>query len=409
MDKGLHGIVVPFATPFTPDEDLDTERARVLIDNLIDGGVHALIILGDTGEFFTLTPEERLAFTEAAFAYIGGRVPVIIQPSAITTREAVEYKRLMWDELIGRLDEPQAKINPRSRKVYDREKWVGYEVVLDVWPGVIAWGILCVPKDIAPGEKRPVVVCQHGLEGEPRDTIEDTEDGLLYYGRLTARLADRGFVTFAPHNPYRGAYRYMQLQRKANPLKASLGSIILAQHTQIITWLETLPFVDPDRIGFYGLSYGGWTAVRIPPLLQCYCLSICSAAFNDWARKVTSVYHACSYMGYAQFEMVEWNLAHTFSNAEMAYLMVPRPFMVERGMHDMVAPDSWVASEYAKVRWCYAQLGIRDRTEIEFFNGTHFAHGEGTFDFLHRHLRWPKLRSQATSKSASTSGIAETP
>ena len=91
MDKGLHGIVVPFATPFTPDEDLDTERARVLIDNLIDGGVHALIILGDTGEFFTLTPEERLAFTEAAFAYIGGRVPVIIQPSAITTREAVEY------------------------------------------------------------------------------------------------------------------------------------------------------------------------------------------------------------------------------------------------------------------------------------------------------------------------------
>jgi hypothetical protein len=36
---------------------------------------------------------------------------------------------------------------------------------------------------------------------------------------------------------------------------------------------------------------------------------------------------------------------------EMAALMVPRPFMVERGHHDGVAPDEWVASEYAKVRW----------------------------------------------------------
>jgi len=93
MTKKLHGIVVPFATPFAPDEELGTERAKVLIDNLIDAGVHALIILGDTGEFFTLTPEERLQFTEAAFRYIDGRVPVVIQPSAITTRETVSYAK----------------------------------------------------------------------------------------------------------------------------------------------------------------------------------------------------------------------------------------------------------------------------------------------------------------------------
>ncbi len=91
MMQKLEGIVVPFATPFTPDEELNTERAKVLIDHLIDAGVHALIILGDTGEFFTLMPDERLAFTEAAFAYIDGRVPVVVQPSAITTRETVHY------------------------------------------------------------------------------------------------------------------------------------------------------------------------------------------------------------------------------------------------------------------------------------------------------------------------------
>lgn len=49
--------------------------------------------------------------------------------------------------------------------------------------------------------------------------------------------------------------------------------------------------------------------------------------------------------------------------------MVPRPFTVERGHHDRVGRDPWVAYEYAKVRWLYPQLGLADGTEIEFFQG----------------------------------------
>ena len=49
---------------------------------------------------------------------------------------------------------------------------LAYDVVLDVFPELIAWGVLVVPKDIEPGEKRPVVVCQHGRNGVPRDTID---------------------------------------------------------------------------------------------------------------------------------------------------------------------------------------------------------------------------------------------
>jgi hypothetical protein len=37
--------------------------------------------------------------------------------------------------------------------------------------------------------------------------------------------------------------------------------------------------------------------------------------------------------------------------------------------------DSWVASEYAKVRWLYTQLGLADRTEIEYFNVPEQASG----------------------------------
>jgi hypothetical protein len=63
--------------------------------------------------------------------------------------------------------------------------------------------------------------------------------------------------------------------------------------------------------------------------------------------------------------------------------------MVERGHLDLVGRDQWVAHEYAKVRFLYAQLGLADRTEIEFFQGGHSINGEGTFAFLHKQLNWP--------------------
>jgi hypothetical protein len=83
-----------------------------------------------------------------------------------------------------------------------------------------------------------------------------------------------------------------------------------------------------------------------------------------------------------EWEMPYWNWSHRWDYAELAYLMLPRPFMVERGHLDLVGRDQWVAHEYAKVRFLYAQLGLADRTEIEFFQGAHSINGDGTFAFL---------------------------
>jgi hypothetical protein len=78
-----------------------------------------------------------------------------------------KYRQYLWEEVLGKLDDPLLPPNPRCRKVYDKEKWEGYEVVLDVFPDVFAWGVLLLPKDLKPGEQRPVVVCQHGRGGVP--------------------------------------------------------------------------------------------------------------------------------------------------------------------------------------------------------------------------------------------------
>lgn len=303
-------------------------------------------------------------------------------------RTSAEYRQRFRRETIGQFELETLPPRPRSRQVYDAPRWTGYEVVLDVWPEVIAYGILLLPKDLKAGERRPVVVCQHGLEGRPQDVIG--ESGRQHYQMFAARLADEGFITFAPQNLYLFGDRFRSLQRKANPLGKTLFSIIVPQHRQITDWLASLPMVDPERIGFYGLSYGGKSAMRIPPLVDRYCLSICSADFNEWVWKNASTRSPYSYVWTGEYEIFEWNLGGTFNYAEMAALIAPRPFMVERGHHDGVAPDEAVAWEYAKVRRLYAALGIAERTEIEFFDGPHQIHGVGTFAFLRRHLRWPE-------------------
>jgi dienelactone hydrolase len=355
------------------------ERTVREIERHVQRLVAAAEHVRDQGFLFSVLPEltalrwstEKTRPTLPAVKFIEGARP---------------YRERFRLDGVGVFDAPYMPLNPRTRKIAETARWAAWDVVLDVWPDVFAWGVLVVPKDLKAGERRPVVVVQHGRNGLPRDTIDRQSSS---YNDFGAALADRGFIVFAPHNLYRGEDRYRWLDRKANTIRATLFSFILGQHERILDWLGSLPFVDSDRIAFYGLSYGGETAVRIPPLLEKYALSICSGDFNQWTRKVAATDEPWSFMRTIEWEMPYWNWGHLFDYAELAYLMVPRPFMVERGHLDLVGRDQWVAHEYAKVRFLYAQLGLADRTEIEFFQGAHSINGQGTFAFLHKHLRWP--------------------
>jgi hypothetical protein len=293
------------------------------------------------------------------------------------------------EEVIGKLPVATLKPNPRSRIIYENKDFTGYEVALDIHENVFAYGILLVPSNMKAGEKRPVVVCQHGLEGKPTDVC-DPDKKTASYNSFGAELARKGYIVYAPQNPYLGRDLFRELQRKANPLGLSLFSFIVQQHQVTLDWLKTLPYVQSDKIGFYGLSYGGKTAMRVPAILKDYCLSICSGDFNEWVGKNVLVDYSGSYMWTYEYEMYKFNLGQTFNYAEMAMLIAPRPFMVERGHSDGVGIDEMVGWEYAKVRRFYAFLGIPEKTEIEFFKGGHEINSKDTFAFLKKHLGWPK-------------------
>jgi 4-hydroxy-tetrahydrodipicolinate synthase len=91
--KTLHGILPALITPMDAQQEIDYERLGRFTDHLIRKGVHGLVPLGSTGEFYALTPVEREQTLSTVLAAAAGRVPVVAGANAGSTREVVAYSR----------------------------------------------------------------------------------------------------------------------------------------------------------------------------------------------------------------------------------------------------------------------------------------------------------------------------
>ncbi|MBC7263185.1 MAG: 4-hydroxy-tetrahydrodipicolinate synthase [Chloroflexi bacterium] len=92
MTTKLQGIFTVLVTPMTAAEEVDYKTLAALIDYVIEeGGVHGIIPLGSTGEYYALTAEERRKVVEATFQAVRGRRPVVVGANATTTREVIEH------------------------------------------------------------------------------------------------------------------------------------------------------------------------------------------------------------------------------------------------------------------------------------------------------------------------------
>jgi len=142
-----------------------------------------------------LTLHNRLALIEAA----GDRKRYFADlktDSLENFKATIEpYREKFRKDVIGDFELPLLPPKVRTRPCQVGEKTLSYEVVLDVMESggekVIAYGILTLPKDLdlKSGEKRPVVVCQHGLEGTPQDVVG--EPHFNSYKAFATRLAER--------------------------------------------------------------------------------------------------------------------------------------------------------------------------------------------------------------------------
>ena len=85
----LEGVIAAIVTPFDQAKNLDLAGLHQLTSFLMDQGVHAIMTTGGTGEFPSLSRDERKQVTATVVSAAAGRVPVIAGTAACSTAETV--------------------------------------------------------------------------------------------------------------------------------------------------------------------------------------------------------------------------------------------------------------------------------------------------------------------------------
>lgn len=206
----------------------------------------------------------------------------------------------------------------------------------------------------------PALVCLHGHGGD-RAAVHDPDS--IYRG-LAAEFACRGFVTLAP-SLWHCEYASNQLWNLM----------------RLVDALETLPYVDPARIGCAGLSMGGeWTM-----WLTAMDLHIKAAVVSGWmcsTEGVLSIHNCPCWMTPGLLELCDI--------AEVHILIAPRPLLFESALADGCFPIRYTEEGYRMVLRGYRALGAPDQVRRHTFPGGHAWNGALAYRFLERVLAQKK-------------------
>ena len=94
MSKQFRGSYTVSVTPFTEDGSaIDTQSWKKFLDWQLACGVPGIIVLGTTGEFLTVTDDERRQLVAATVEHINGRMDVLVGSMNAHTPNAVRYSR----------------------------------------------------------------------------------------------------------------------------------------------------------------------------------------------------------------------------------------------------------------------------------------------------------------------------
>lgn len=89
----LQGVVAAIVTPFTADDEVDTDGLERLVSYMVKNGVHGIMTTGGNGEFPHLLPHERKKVLEVVVNSVKGKIPVIACTTGCSTKETLLYTK----------------------------------------------------------------------------------------------------------------------------------------------------------------------------------------------------------------------------------------------------------------------------------------------------------------------------
>lgn len=123
----FEGIITPIVTPYYRDEQqsINYDATKLLINDLIDKGVHGIFILGSNGEFHVMQFEEKIAFAKYVVEVVNKRVPVYAGTGCCSTKEVISLSKEM--EKVG--VDALSIVNPYFLNLRDDELVQHYKMI----------------------------------------------------------------------------------------------------------------------------------------------------------------------------------------------------------------------------------------------------------------------------------------
>ncbi len=304
------------------------------------------------------------------------------------TWEAAFRERLL--ELLGGFPAERVPLEPEVQEIVEFPDYTRVRVVFNTRPLMSVPAYLLLPKNME--GKIPGIVCLPG-HGPGKDTIVGfNDDGTPrpdiggYQADFAVQAARRGYAALAIEQLAFGE-RNSENEKATGCSVPSLDALMVGM-TMIglrvwdarcaADYLQTLPEVDPDRIGVMGISGGGTT-------------TLFTAAVDTRFRAAFASGYLCSFRDsiMAMSHCVDNFVPRIIQSGEMydvAALIAPRAFFAESGTEDSIFPIDASTDAHKKASRAWQVLGKPEMTGHEVFEGEHQFWGKKAFDFLAKWL-----------------------
>ena len=192
-----------------------------------------------------------------------------------------------------------------------------------------AWAYLFIPHGIQ--GKVPAMLCVHPTHRKGKDVAAGLTTKKNRSHAL--ELAQRGYVTLAPDYLNSGDYRCDW--RALGYTSATMKGIW--NHMRAVDLLQSLPEVDPERIGCIGHSLGGHNTMFVAVFDPRIRAMVSSCGFNSFYKYMKGVLKGWSHNGYMPRIASEYGCDPAkmpFDFTEIVGALAPRPFFVNAPVGD---------------------------------------------------------------------------
>ena len=316
-----------------------------------------------------------------------------------TNAEEFEVWKREFAERVSQCLEPfpePTDPDPEVIEVVDEGDYWREKVIFNSEPDMSVIAYVLIPKDVAPGERRPAVLAAHGHGGGKDDVCgighgeSERVDRIASLNYDYARqFALRGYVVIAPDWRAFGERRAGGatpskdvcdlLEDKALLFGQNLLTLNVWDARCAISYLQSRPDVDPERIGCAGLSYGGTMTLFTTVTDQRVKCAVVSGYLNRFDSFALGKGHFCG----AQLPI---GLLEYGEMEDVACLIAPRPLLIESATGDSVFPIEASRRASEAVRRAYAAAGVPERFDVDEFDGAHEWSGRKAYDWMARWL-----------------------